>query len=53
MKEIEKQCKAMYIEKLKVMNMVSDRVKHDNTQLELIDSNDESNIFGELKLYFL
>ena len=52
MKEIEKQCKAMYIEKLKVMNMVSDRVKHDNTQLELIDSNDESNIFGELKLYF-
>ena len=31
----------MYIEKLKVMNMISDRVKHDNTQLELIDIKDD------------
>ena len=41
----------MYIEKLKVMNMISDRVKHDNTQLELIDIKDNSNILGDLKLY--
>ena len=41
----------MYIEKLKVMNMISDRVKHDNTQLELIDIKDKSNIIGDLKLY--
>ena len=41
----------MYIEKLKVMNMISDRVKHDNTQLELIDIKDESNILCDLKLY--
>jgi len=41
----------MYIEKLKVMNMISDRVKHDNTQLELIDIKDKSNILGDLKLY--
>ena len=41
----------MYIEKLKVMNMISDRVKHDNTQLELIDIKDNSNILVDLKLY--
>ena len=33
------------------MNMISDRVKHDNTQLELIDIKDKSNILGDLKLY--
>ena len=33
------------------MNMISDRVKHDNTQLELIDIKDNSNILGDLKLY--
>ena len=31
--------------------MISDRVKHDNTQLELIDIKDKSNIIGDLKLY--
>ena len=32
--------------------MISDRVKQDNTQLELIDIKDELNILGELKFYF-
>ena len=41
----------MYIEKLKVMNMISDRIKHDKTKIELIDIKDELNILGELKLY--
>ena len=30
----------MYIEKFKVMNMISDRIKHDNKQLVLIDNED-------------
>ena len=43
----------MYIEKLKVMNMISDRIKHDNTQLELIEVKDRSNnILENLKYFF-
>ena len=43
----------MYIEKLKVMNMISDRIKHDNTQLELIEVKDRSNnILENLKHFF-
>ena len=49
--QIGKQCKKMYIEKLKVMNMISDRVKHDNKVLELVDIEDDKNILGDLKIY--
>ena len=41
----------MYIEKLKVMNMISDRVNQDKKILELVDINDESNILNDLKFY--
>ena len=41
----------MYIEKLKVMNMISDRIKHDNKILELIDIDDKSNLLSDLKFY--
>ena len=41
----------MYIEKLKVMNMISDRENQDDKQLILIDENDEKNILDDLKLY--
>ena len=43
----------MYIEKLKVMNMISDRVKHDNKVLELVDIEDDKNILGDLKFIYL
>jgi len=43
----------MYIEKLKVMNMISDRVKHDNKALELVDIEDDKNILGDLKFIYL
>ena len=42
----------MYIEKFKVMNMISDRIKHDNKQLILIDSEDKTNILEDLNIYF-
>ena len=42
----------MYIEKFKVMNMISDRIKHDNKQLVLIDNEDKTNILEDLKIYF-
>ena len=51
--QIGKQCKKMYIEKLKVMNMISDRVKHDNKALELVDVEDDKNILGDLKFIYL
>ena len=41
----------MYIEKLKVMNMISDRENQDDKQLILIDEKDEKNILDNLKLY--
>ena len=43
----------MYIEKLKLMNMISDRVKHDNKALELVDIEDDKNILVDLKFIYL
>ena len=34
------------------MNMISDRIKHDNKQLILIDSEDKTNILEDLNIYF-